>query len=411
MKRPRYQFGTLYTEPRKTGPDVWVYRWREANQQGCRQLRKQILGTVRELPAQADALRAAETFRLGINRHAAEQTGPPQTVRKLVEHYRLKETPMDNHEGKRRSTKLGYISNLENHIVPRWGNYPPGRVTAVEVEEWLKSLQLAPGSRAKVRNVLSMIFRHGMRWGWLTQNPIAMVRVSSKRLRRPDVLTAEEFQALLAALPERERLMGTICATTGLRIGEVLGLKWEDIDFITHMAEVLRSYSDGAIGPCKTEISEQPVPLDEIVLEGLRAWHPVCGYPEPGDWVFASDRTLGKTPLWPDSLRTKVLQPTARKVGIGKRIGWHTFRRTYSSLLAATGNDVKVVQELMRHAKISTTMEVYAQAGMEKKRAAQRKAVDLLLGRKPKNASPDRAEMECSHTAPANVPLFPQCAV
>lgn len=411
MKRPRYQFGTLYMEPRKSGPDVWVYRWRETNQQGSRQLRKQILGTVRELQTQADALRAAETFRLSINRHAVEQAGPPQTIRKLVEHYRLKETPMDSHEGKRRSTKMGYISNLENHIVPRWGDYPPGRVTTIEVEEWLKSLKLAPGSRAKVRNVLSMIFRHGMRWGWLDRNPIAMVRVSSKRLRRPDVLTAGEFRALLEALPERERLMGTICATMGLRIGEVLGLKWEDINFSTRMADVLRSYSDGAIGPCKTEISEQPVPLDEIVLEGLDAWQKVCGYPEPGDWIFASDHSFGKTPLWPDSLRAKVLQPTARRVGITKRIGWHTFRRTYSSLLAETGNDIKVVQELMRHAKISTTMEVYAQAGMEKKRVAQRKAVDVLFDRKPETASGHGAEMECSHTVPANEVLFPECAV
>jgi integrase len=282
---------------------------------------------------------------------------------------------------------LCYISNLENHIVPRWGDYPPGRVTTIEVEEWLKSLKLAPGSRAKVRNVLSMIFRHGMRWGWLTQNPIAMVRVSSKRLRRPDILTAEEFRDLLAALPDRERLMGTICATTGLRIGEVLGLKWEDIDFTARTANVLRSYSDGAIGPCKTEISEQPVPLDDIVLEGLETWQPVCGYPEPGDWVFASDHSFGKTPLWPDSLRSKTLQPIARRVGLKKRIGWHTFRRTYSSLLAETGNDVKVVQELMRHAKLSTTMEVYAQAGMEKKRVAQRKAVDVLFDRKPEAAA------------------------
>ncbi len=411
MNRPRYQFGTLYTESRKSGPDVWVYRWREMSQQGCRQLRKQILGTVRELQTQADAQRAAETLRLSINRHSVEQAGPPQTIRKLVEHYRLKEIPMDNHEGKRRSTKLGYISNLENHIVPRWGDYSPGRVTTIEVEEWLKSLQLAPGSRAKVRNVLSMIFRHGIRWGWFTQNPVAMVRVSSKRMRRPDVLTAEEFRALLVALPDRERLMGTICATTGLRICEVLGLKWEDINFATCTADVLRSYSDGAIGPCKTEISEQPVPLDDIVAEGLQAWLPVCGYPELDDWIFASDRTFGKTPLWPDSLRAKILQPIARKAGIEKRIGWHTFRRTYSSLLAATGNDVKVVQELMRHAKISTTMEVYAQAGMEKKRIAQRKAVDVLFNRKPKTASSDGSEMECSHTVPGKAPLFPECAV
>jgi integrase len=411
MKRPRYQLGTLYLEPRKKGPDVWVYRWRETNQQGSRQLRKQILGTVKELRTQADAFRAAETFRLSINRHAVEHAGPPPTLRKLIEHYRLKELPMDNHEGKRRSTKMGYISNLENHIVPRWGDYLPSRVATIEVEEWLKSLALAPASRSKVRNVLSMIFRHGMRWGWLDRNPVAMVRVSSKRLRRPDLLTAEEFRSLLEALPQRERLMGTICATTGLRIGEVLGLKWEDIDFTTHMADVLRSYSDGEMGPCKTEISEQPVPLDEIVLEGLQGWRQVSGYPEPGDWVFASDHHFGKTPLWPDSLRTKILQPTVRRVGITKRIGWHTFRRTYSSLLASTGNDVKVVQELMRHSKISTTMEVYAQAGIEHKRVAQRKAVDLLLGRKPRNAPNGTVEMECSHTVPAKEIMFPECAV
>lgn len=144
---------------------------------------------------------------------------------------------------------------------------------------------------------------------------------------------------------------------------------------------MLRSFSDGAIGPCKTEISEQPVPLDEIALEALQAWHPVCGYPKADDWIFASDFNFGKSPVWPDSLRTKILQPIARRVGITKQIGWHTFRRTYNSLLATTGNDVKVVQELMRHAKISTTMEIYAQAGMEHKRVAQRKAVDLLMGR------------------------------
>jgi hypothetical protein len=49
---------------------------------------------------------------------------------------------MDNHEGKRRSTKMGYISNLDNHILPRWGEHHPNRVTAIEVEEWIKSLPL-----------------------------------------------------------------------------------------------------------------------------------------------------------------------------------------------------------------------------------------------------------------------------
>jgi hypothetical protein len=74
MKRPRYQLGTLYSEPRKKGPGVWVYRWRENDGQGRRTLRKQIVGTVRELRTQTDAQRAAEALRLNINRHAVEQT-------------------------------------------------------------------------------------------------------------------------------------------------------------------------------------------------------------------------------------------------------------------------------------------------------------------------------------------------
>ena len=86
-------------------------------------------------------------------------------------------------------------------------------------------------------------------------------------------------------------------------------------------------------------------------------------------------------PIWANTSREKVLQAIARKVGIAKPIGWHTFRHTYSSLLAENGNDIKVVQELMRHAKVSTTMEVYTHARMERKRAAQSRVVDVLFER------------------------------
>ena len=85
--------------------------------------------------------------------------------------------------------------------------------------------------------------------------------------------------------------------------------------------------------------------------------------------------------MWANASRKKVLQAIVRKLGIAKLIGWHTFRRTYSSLLAENGNEVKVVQELMRHAKVSTTMDVYTHARMERKRAAQSRVVDVLFER------------------------------
>jgi integrase len=121
VKRSQYQAGTLYREPRKNGPDVWVYRWREADGHGKRKLRKEIVGTVQELPAKRDALIAADALRLRVNRHTVEHNGAPATVARLVEHYKLKEMPMDTHEGKTRGTKLVYNSNLKLYILPRWG--------------------------------------------------------------------------------------------------------------------------------------------------------------------------------------------------------------------------------------------------------------------------------------------------
>jgi len=383
MRRPRYQFGSLYQEARKNGPDVWVYRWREADASGKRQLRKQIVGTVRELRSRTDAQQAAEALRLSVNKQTVENHALPASLEMLVEHYRLKEMPMDSHERKTRGTKLVYNSNLNSHILPRWGRYPLRRINSVEVEDWLKSLKLAPSTKAKLRNVMSAIFRHAIRWGWLGQheNPIALVRVSARRKRVPVVLTAMEFQALFSKLPDRERAMGTACATTGMRISEVLGLKWEDIDFRQKTANVQRSFVDGSMGRCKSEISQQAVPVDGVALEELAAWRSVCLYSKADDWVFGSERLFGRMPIWPDSSRRKVLQPAARKAGITKQIGWHTFRHTYSSLLSESANDVKVVQELMRHAKVSTTMDIYTHARMERKRAAQSKAVDVLFSR------------------------------
>lgn len=97
------------------------------------------------------------------------------------------------------------------------------------------------------------------------------------------------------------------------------------------------------------------------------------------DFVFASWRTVGKLPLRSTSVLEKYLKPAAERAGIGL-IGWHTLRRTFSTLLRANnGEDIKVQQELMRHADIRTTMNVYTQAIPEQKREAQRKILRMVL--------------------------------
>jgi integrase len=87
----------------------------------------------------------------------------------------------------------------------------------------------------------------------------------------------------------------------------------------------------------------------------------------------------------PGSLYKAHLQTAAKEIGIVGHFGWHTFRHTYATLLKGNGEDVKVVQELMRHANISVTLNVYAQAITQTKRDAQSRVVSLLLDKNEKN--------------------------
>jgi len=230
---------------------------------------------------------------------------------------------------------------------------------------------------------MSEVFQHAIRYGWLNdgENPVFAVRQSTKRMRVTEPLEAAEFRALMLKLSQKMRVIGIVAATTGLRISEVLGLKWKDIDWKTLQMDVTRSVVDGIVGKCKTETSRKPVPIDSFTAGELLAWKKETCYAGPEDWVFASERVQGKMPPWSDTLLDRFLQPAARKAGITKWIGFHTFRHTYSTLLKGNNEDVKVVQELMRHANISTTMNVYTKALTPAKREAQSRVVDVLMDR------------------------------
>ena len=230
---------------------------------------------------------------------------------------------------------------------------------------------------------MSDAFQHAVRYGWLTdgENPIFAVRQSAKRTRVTEPLEAAEFRALIQELPQKMRVIGIVAATTGLRISEVLGLKWKDIDWKSSQMEVTRSVVDGVIGKCKTETSRRPVPIDTLTAQEMLVWKQETAYAEAEDWVFASEHVQGRMPPWPDTLLDRVLQPAAKRAGITKWVGFHTFRHTYSTLLKANGEDIKVVQELMRHANCRCTLEIYSQARLQAKREAQHRVVELIIPR------------------------------
>jgi len=377
LTRQSFQHGSLTIETRNSGKAVWIFRWRETGPDGKRIQRKAIVGTKHEFPTKAKAEKAAAALRLDITKESPQRVRDAVTVAQLAAHYIEKELSEDE-PTKAYSTRECYRTMIEQHILPRWESYKLGDVRTVAVEDWLGGLLLANASKAKVRNVFHALYSHAQRYEWHDRNPITKVRQSAQRQKEPDILEVGELIGLLDALPDPYRTMVFVAAATGLRRGEFIGLKWEDIDFEAKAIHQRRSIVNQNIGKLKTVASAKPVALDPdlaVALANLKSNSPFSGQ---GDWVFASPAAGGKKPYWPDMALNRHVRPAAAKLGITKNIGWHTFRRTYATLLKSSGADVKVCQDSLRHANARITMELYAQSLTVDKRAAQTKVVQMM---------------------------------
>ena len=252
-------------------------------------------------------------------------------------------------------------------------------VRPIAVESWLRQLPLAKSSCAKIRNLFSVLFNHACRYEFFDGNPITFVRQGATRRTVPTVLTPTEIKLLLANLGLRERTLVLLAASTGLRQSELFALQWSDIDFAQGIMSVTRSIVYGVVGYCKTESSRKPVPLHASACELLVQWRRICCYKKSDDWVFASDRCRGRRPYWGQAILRRHIQPMAHTLGIQKKIGWHTFRHTYSTLLRSVGAEFKVMQELLRHSSLRSTLDVYTQAISPAKHAAQAAVLALVF--------------------------------
>lgn len=392
FRRTRYQQGMLSRVKRKHGPDCWAFRWWDIDASGARVRRTKTLGTVKEYPTETSAMKAVEALRITINEEQPQSDGQPVTVGALITHFKQHELGLiesdEEDEGRSYATRVTYAEILDAYVLPKWGEFELRKVRTTQVEKWLRQLKrvgkskakLARGSKAKIRCIMSVLFNHAIRHELMPQgsNPITMVRQSAKRMQTPDVLEVGELALLFDQLPYRERVMVLLDAITGFRRSELMALKWLDVDFEQLEISLTRSIYRQVVGRCKTEISRKPVPLDPWIAEELLTWKRATPYNQPEDWVFASTRMKGKQPYSPDSLLKRQIRPAVARAKITKHVGWHTFRRTFSTLLKANGEDIKTMQELLRHATVKMTLEVYAQAVTPAKRQAQWKVAGML---------------------------------
>ena len=258
-------------------------------------------------------------------------------------------------------------SILRVHLVPEFGELRLDRIGPAEVEAYKAKKLKAKLSRKTINNhltVLRKLLSTAVEWKVLSAVP------QIKWMKAPppefDFLTFEEADRLIAAAADEWRTMITVALRTGLRLGELLALRWIDVDLETGRIIVRRAVSRGVIGTPKNGRTRE-VGLSKQAAQALK------DYPRRSSLVFAapdgSMLTKGATkwPLW----------NAAKQAGL-RRIGWHVARHTFASHLVMRGAPLKTVQELMGHSTIEMTMR-YAHLSPD----ARRQAVELLDIREP----------------------------
>jgi integrase len=379
--------------PRKSGADVWEYRYRDHSEPG-NPMRQMTLSTL-EYPSKADAELRVQSLVMQINgaKKYRQQNVPTMgvVINRFMEDERIADILRQRPgmttitDGISYSTAAGYRSYIKNHIEPKWARVPLSAVKALEITYWLNSLELSPKTRGQVRAVMHLLFEKAMLWELidLQRNPVELVKLrgTSRRTRKPQILAPEKFQELLEILPKTHRMMAIVAMCTGLRVSEILALRWEHIDFKKGAMLVQQGVVNGRIGRVKTEASQDDVPLDPAFSAVLQDWK---GTKTEG-LVFPSPMT-GR-PFYAGILQRNVLKPKGAEVGISG-LGWHTFRHTYRSLLDETGATVGVQQKLMRHSNVSTTMNVYGNSTLRAKQQANSKVVQMVMRREEPETEP-----------------------
>ncbi len=369
---------------RKSGADVWEYRYRNHAEPG-NPMRQITLSTLK-YPTESKALLHLQETVLRINGAETYRAQNKPTLGLVIDRFFREERIEDIvkqkpgeitiTDGLSYSTARGYRSYLSKHVKPRWGSTPLVDMKALDVTEWLKSLPLSAKTRGQVRALLHLLFERAMLWGLieLQRNPIELVKVkgSSKRQRVPQVLDPEKFQELVSKLREPYKTMVIVAMCTGLRVSEILALRWEHIDLNARVMLVQQGVVNGRIGRVKTEASQDEVPLDPAFAEVLRK---LKGDQKAG-LVFRSPVTGGC--YYSGIIQRQILKPKGEAVGI-LGLGWHTFRHMYRSLLDETGAPIGVQQKLMRHSNVSTTMNVYGNATRKAKHQANSRVVQMVM--------------------------------
>ena len=281
------------------------------------------------------------------------------------------------------TTKAAYSSYLDKHFFPFFGKKLLTQITPSLVQDWVTKASadgLSPRSIGKYHTMLHSIFKRAVRDKLIVANPCEHTELPKVITRKSLTITADEFDRLLAAIPERHRVMVETAIETGMRWGELIALRPRHIDFLRKtvtveetILEVSRKHSPTGeryvVKPYPKDNEPRTFGVDDDWLAKV-ALHIQSRDPGRDDLLFTT--TTG-TPISRNTFRTRVWLPAVAASGIGFNVRMHDLRHAHASWLLGEGSDLKSVMDRMGHAQIQTTQK-YLHARPD----ADRKNLDAL---------------------------------
>jgi integrase len=381
MARRRFQ----HPKPFREGAYWWIKPWTDVFVEGKLQRKQKRIKLAPASMKEREVLKIADEYLRPINQ-GLESVGSATSFTTYVnETYIPVVLPL-----MAMTTRCRYRGIIDNYLLPTFGKYCLRDLGTLQLQRYFSGMAastLSHESKDKIRDVLSSILGSAVRYQLLIKNPMDGVQIPpctiGKRARKPNI-TSDEFEQIVRPIPEPYATMVYVAVYSGLRVSELIGLRWNDIGFDSLMVDERCCRGDWSAP--KSEASNAPVAVQRHVIErihalklktvSVRAGRAVRRYKvvksnDPDDLVFQSVKD-GK-PMRDNNILSRFIKPAARQLGLGF-VNWRCLRTSYGTWLKREGADMKDIQGQMRHSRISTTMDIYVQDIPE----SRRRAVDRL---------------------------------
>jgi len=325
-----------------------------------------------------EALRAADVFLRPFNSGAVR----PQSAITLDDFWHLYFVPEILPTLKVSTRKL-YISLAGKHLLPYFGEQRISDFQRVQVQHFVIEKQKQDYSvqtLGHLRDLLSKTLEIAKSWGWLQDNVARGVKLPPmERVRNARVLAVAEIAKLWEALAEPVRTMFILGLGLGLRIGELLPLRIEDLDLSAGWLYIRRDYYRGHVQTPKTARSERRFKLPDLLVNVLRQYLEI----RKGQSVLLFPNSAGS--FFDDrNLMRREIEPVCDRLKMA-RFSWHALRHTFSTIAENNRVPISVVQSLLGHTSPSTTM-LYTHAQDDAKQSALEKVSGVLFPNVPKSA-------------------------